>query len=84
VLTCATLLLGVAIVWIAALSAPRPAAAGTGARPAVVTVRAGDTLWSIAQRVAPDVDPRAEVGALQRANRLSGVILRPGERIRVP
>jgi len=47
--------------------------------PATVTVRSGDTLWSIASRVAPDVDPRAEVAVLQRANHLAGAALTPGQ-----
>jgi LysM repeat protein len=44
-----------------------------------VVVRPGDTLWSIATRVAPDVDPRAEVSRLQRLNDLVDTTLRPGE-----
>jgi nucleoid-associated protein YgaU len=82
VLTAAVLLLGGLLVWLAALSAPSPAA--HPAAPQVVTVRAGDTLWSIATHVAPDRDPLAEVAALQRVNHLDGVGLTPGQRLRVP
>lgn len=62
---------------LAGLSAP----GGSGARsvPATVTVRSGDTLWSIASRVAPGVDPRAEVATLQRVNHLAGTGLAPGQ-----
>jgi Tfp pilus assembly protein FimV len=62
---------------LAALSSP--AAPGGHAAPATVTVRSGDTLWSIASRVAPGADPRAEVAALQRLNHLGGTALTPGQ-----
>jgi Tfp pilus assembly protein FimV len=74
--------LALGIVVLAARSAP-PATASS-AHPATVTVRAGDSLWSIATRVAPDRDPRAEIEALQRANHLAGVTLVPGQVLRVP
>lgn len=78
---------GATLVWIAALSAPSPAASGgsapAGPVPAVVTVEAGDTLWSIAGRVAPGTDPRAEVEHLRQLNDLSGVALEPGQQLRV-
>jgi nucleoid-associated protein YgaU len=70
------------LVWLAAHTAAAPAAAPPA--PASVTVQAGDTLWSIAGRVAPQRDSRAEVAALQRANHLSGVDLLPGQVLRVP
>ena len=71
------------LVGIAAMSAPSSATAGpaTGAVPAIVTVQAGDSLWTIAARVAPQTDPRAEVAHLQDINHLSGVELLPGELI---
>ena len=82
VLTAVVLALGGALIWLARLSAPQPAAAPPA--PRVVTVAPGDTLWSIAGRVAPDTDPRAEVAALQQRNRLTGVDLVPGQLLRVP
>jgi nucleoid-associated protein YgaU len=82
VVTAAVLLLGGLLVWLAALSAPRPAS--PAAVPRTVTVQVGDTLWSIATRVAPDRDPRGEVAALEQANRLPGVTLTPGQTLRVP
>jgi nucleoid-associated protein YgaU len=83
VLTLAVLLVGLAVVWVARLSAP----AATGPAPVapqVVTVQAGDTLWTIAEQVAPNRDPRDEVGRLQRHNHLAGVDLVPGQQLRVP
>jgi LysM repeat protein len=45
-------------------------------------VHDGDTLWSIASRVAPDRDPRDEVTRLQRLNHLDGVQLAAGQVLR--
>ena len=60
-------------------SAPTPHAANAGA---VVTVQDGDTLWSIASRIAPARDPRTVVADLERMNHLSGPDLRPGQVLR--
>lgn len=62
--------------------APRPATPPT----VVMTVRPGDTLWSLARRYG---DPAAymldRVDALARANRLPhGAALVPGQKLRVP
>jgi hypothetical protein len=81
VVSVAVTLVGAALLWLAAASAPRPGAAGA-THPRVVTVRTGDTLWAIATRLAPDADPGAEVAVLQRVNHLVGVQLRPGQRLR--
>jgi hypothetical protein len=75
--------LGAALVWLAAASAA-PAPTQAAPRVHAVTVAPDDTLWSIAGRVAPGRDPRAEVAALQRRNRLAGVDLTPGQRLLVP
>jgi hypothetical protein len=48
-----------------------------------ITVQAGDTLWSIASRVAPERDPRAEIAQIQRLNGLAGVNLVAGQTLRV-
>ena len=61
-------------------------AAPTGSRPgASTTVRAGESLWSVAQRIAPQDDPRDVVGALLAANHLSeDAALRPGQVLLLP
>ena len=82
VLTALVLALGVGLIWLARVSAPQPAVAPPA--PRVVTVAPGDTLWSIATRVAPGTDPRAEVAALQQRNRLTSVALVPGQVLHVP
>ena len=47
-----------------------------------VVVSNGDSLWSIAARVAPARDPRAEVSDLLHLNRLSSPDLVPGQVLR--
>ena len=80
VIAAVVLALAGALLWLAARSAPSPAA--TGRAPATVTVQTGDTLWSIAARVAPQTDPRAEVDTLLRLNHLGGPALVPGQVLR--
>jgi LysM repeat protein len=49
-----------------------------------VVVHAGDTLWSIARRSAPDVDPRLVVDRIVEANHLTSSTVRVGQRLVVP
>jgi len=49
-----------------------------------VTVQAGDSLWSIAEKVAPAADPRDVVDALARLNALDGVVLQTGQELAIP
>jgi hypothetical protein len=60
------------------------AAPGRRPAPAVVevTVRPGDTLWSIVERTFPGQDPRTRVDDLVRARH--GTALVPGEVVEVP
>lgn len=49
------------------------------------TVRPGDTLWTIAERVAgPGADLRPVVHRLAQRNGLTGSVILPGESILVP
>src|SRR3954470_420911 len=78
VATVAVLLTGLA--W---ASAPNTASGSPRAAAVdLVTVGPGDTLWSIATRVAPQRDPRAEVADLQRLNHLGAAALVPGQVLR--
>lgn len=88
VVAAAVALVCVGLVWLAWASAPASSPsspgsaaglAGADAAPVAVTVRSGDTLWSIATRVAPGRDPRAEVAQLQSLNHLHGVDLVVGQ-----
>jgi nucleoid-associated protein YgaU len=49
-----------------------------------VIVQAGDTLWSLAARVAPHADPRDVVAEIQSLNRIPGAVVVPGEQLVVP
>jgi Tfp pilus assembly protein FimV len=82
VVCAAVLALGLALVGVARASAPAGPPPSDAA--SVVTVAPGDTLWQIANRVAPNVDPREEVARLQRVNHLGTVDLVPGQQLRVP
>ncbi len=59
-------------------TAPVPASA-----PAQVVVAPGETLWSIAERVAPDRDPRTVVAGIQRLNGLPTSDVRAGQTLRL-
>lgn len=49
-----------------------------------VVVGAGDSLWSIAEEVAPAADPRDVVDAIVRLNALDGANIAAGQRLSVP
>ena len=62
------------------------AATEVAAPPAVVqtTVQPGDSLWTVAQRVAPEADPREVVQQLRSLNDLSGSGLQVGQQLLLP
>jgi LysM repeat protein len=71
--------------WLA--GAHRAAAGPRAAAPPVawVTVRRGDSLWSLGRRFAsPGEDLRRWVYGVERLNGLAGAGLRPGERLALP
>ena len=64
----------------AALGGSTHEAPGRAPAFAEVTVRPGDSLWTVAERLAPGEDPRPVVDALAQARR--GAPLLPGETVR--
>jgi hypothetical protein len=60
-----------------------PAPTATVARESVV-VGQHDTLWEIASRSRPDVDPRITVRRIIDLNSLSTPIVQPGQRLLLP
>lgn len=51
------------------------------------TVKPGDTIWTIAERLYPDRDPRQMEWAIRRANGLEGPkgpIIHPGQELWIP
>ena len=49
-----------------------------------VMVGHGDTLWGIAQTVAPNADPRDVVDGILRLNTLPGGVLQAGQELAIP
>lgn len=73
----------------AVLSGPVANAMGVGAAPEArssrtYVVRPGDTLWSIATRLAPSTDPRLMVDAITSTNGLDPAVLVPGQELSIP
>ena len=70
------------------LSGGAPARAGTDRSPAMVgervTVRPGETLWQIAERVAPGSDPRETVARILDLNGLQTAEVQVGSALRLP
>jgi Tfp pilus assembly protein FimV len=63
------------------------AVAGPSGEPAArrtYVVRPGDTLWSIARRLAPAADPRPFVAEMQTQNGIDGGSLAAGQTLVVP
>lgn len=48
------------------------------------TVQPGESLWSVAQRIAPDNDPREVVAQIRRLNDLSSSQLQVGQHLLLP
>jgi len=63
-------------------------ASGTASAPghsfAEITVMSGETLWSIAEDIAPEADPRDVVAQISRLNALEGGSVAAGQRIAIP
>ena len=77
--------IAVSIAW----AGPVASALGGPARPEPMVqrryvVRPGDTLWSIARRVAPWEDPRAVVVSLVASNGVQADELAPGRTLVIP
>jgi LysM repeat protein len=49
-----------------------------------VVVQAGDTLWGIAQELAPGQDPRSVVGQIRELNDLGTDSIVPGQTLVLP
>lgn len=49
-----------------------------------VTVSSGETMWQIAEDVAPNADPRDVIVDIQKLNDLSTSELQPGQQLAIP
>jgi Tfp pilus assembly protein FimV len=70
--------------WAVARTHERSGAGSVEAGLETVTVGRHDTLWEIADRHRPGVDPGLTVERIIQLNGLSGAIIQPGERLRLP
>jgi LysM repeat protein len=68
------------------LATPGAVAESTGTQDTYeyVTVLAGDTLWTIAESIAPQSDPRDVIHEIMTLNQLSSAALTPGQEIAIP
>jgi LysM repeat protein len=57
---------------------------GTRPAPAQTTVQPGESLWSVAQRIAPDHDPRDVIAQIRRLNDLESSQLQVGQHLLLP
>ncbi len=87
----ALLVLVLAVVLLSAFSLGRAgsqaadqAGGGGAASPASTTVQPGESLWSVAERIAPDNDTRQVVAQIRRLNDLSGSQLQVGQQLLLP
>lgn len=80
-----TALVLVAVGILLAMLVPRLVAAqGSGPPPKTYVVKAGDTLWGLASRFAPEEDPRRFVHETLQLNGLSSAGVLPGQSLILP
>ena len=53
-------------------------------KPRTVTVQAGETLWTLASRIAPHADPRLVIAEIQQLNHLRTPTVFGGQQLVVP
>lgn len=78
------LVVGVAVLGLSAGGAAANNAAAAGASFTYVTVDPGESLWQLAESIAPDADPRDVIAEIMNLNQLSTAGVEPGQRLAVP
>lgn len=68
----------------AAEAAPEPTAAQDAPAVQLTTVQPGESLWTLARRIAPDNDTREVVAQIRRLNDLTGSQLQAGQQLVLP
>ena len=82
-------LVAVPLIVVAALFGPAALGAAAGAAGSHndfehITVTSGQSLWQIAEKLAPSSDPRDVVAAIVDLNGLTDSVVVPGERLAIP
>lgn len=49
-----------------------------------VTIQSGQSLWRVAESIAPSADPRDVIADIVNLNQLTSVEVRPGQRVAIP
>lgn len=78
------LVVGVAVLGLSAGGAAANNAAAAGTSFTYVTVDPGESLWQLAESIAPDADPRDVIAEIMNLNQLSTAGIEPGQRLAVP
>ena len=60
------------------------ASSGVPAEITLTRVGAGETVWDVAQRVAPTSDQRAVVERIRQLNGMANSAIQPGQQLQVP
>lgn len=82
-------LLALGVVAGAAATSAIATSAGAGSSASIVefdylTINAGESLWQVAERIAPASDPRDVIAEIVSLNQLSSSAVEPGQRIAIP
>jgi len=77
------LAIGAAVTGVGALGAAAGTHSGTASFE-YVTVEPGESLWQLAQSVAPNADPREVIAGILTLNDLSSGEVQPGQRLAIP
>lgn len=77
------LVIGVAVVGLSAGGAAANTEAA-GAAFTYITVDPGESLWQLAESIAPDADPRDVIAEIMNLNQLSTAGVEPGQRLAIP
>jgi hypothetical protein len=71
-------------VMLAALNGGGATATSSNGEPELVTLQAGQSLWQLAEEIAPSADPRDVISDILAANELESGSVQAGQRIALP
>lgn len=77
-------LVALALIVVGAASVSAATSSGAPATTSTVVVQPGQTLWEVAEQVAPDRDPREVIKRISDLNALSSSVVAPGQALSIP